>query len=1311
MGEDKPSLALAAAKRGIAALARREHNEARRWAHRALELDPECEKGWLLLAALTPPESRRPYLQHVLQIHPKSSRARLALAELDDGFRAGASSGAAPRPVSVASERVRRASVADSSRSQETPRPASLIGRDFSPLAWVKPVGSRVLWRVAAMLGTIMAIAYLTVFGLILYERGREGLPADPVRSAATALVRTATYLVDHPETYRWHRADLPALNLVAQTFGNSAGLLLVSLSIAIALGIPLGATLAMTRRRVGASALVLLSVLGVSTPSFLLAMLLWVINIQVHNWLGVPVLPSAGFGWDAHMLMPALVLSARPLAQLAQVTYVTLSDVLQKDYIRTARAKGLYPRILNTRHALRNTWIPILTTLGVSMRFSLASLPVVEYFFAWPGVGLVLLEALTLGMTPLVTDLILSLGLLFLLVNLLLDWLYPIADPRLRAEQQEERRDLRPGLRERLNELASDLASLWKDLHHWAFQTPAAGPTLPPLVIETAGTGDEPRSEGPLSRPRSRKWRAGILENPALVVGGVMVVAMLGLALFGERLTAASAYEVHGVMMVEGTIGAPPFRPSSVFPWGTDHLGRDVQALVLAGARQTLGLAVLGTLARVILGTFLGMVAGWTRGGWLDRVITSAIGVWAAFPLTLFAMILIFAVGIEQGMWVFVLALCVVGWGEVAQFVRGKVIETKGQMFIEAARSIGARSAHILKNHVAPNLIPSIVVIAILEMGGVLMLLADLGFLNVFLGGGFKIMIAEVGRMVPVIPHFSDVPEWSALLANIREWWRSYPWMAVYPGAAFFLAIMAFNLWGEGIRRLFEQGRFNMSRLINRASLIAVCGLVIVLPWLLRSSAPMGVYRSQAKQFDAASAMEDVRILASPEMEGRETGSFGAGLAAQYIAVRMQAIGLKPGGEDNTYIQSIPTTNFHLTGAPRLEVLNGDGSVAKELSYRVQFVENTANQDYRGLGQGAVVGLALPPGPYTSDQPSFSVQNEDVYDKIVLLNENQMPAAKIWGAAGVLLVSDDPDRLSKRYIFPKWSPRSSRPLPVLVITPEVADELLATASSSLSQLHEQAAALQPGEGRLTAPGATVRVEVPAEWSYEAGGEWYYNVIGYIPGTGSETSVVDGRGMDSHVIMVSAYSDGAGTAPDGTLYPGANDNGSGVAAMLELARALKSSPYQPKRTVVFVAWAGGERGQGLSVDTIMNAKLGFNSLTVDAVIELSGVAAGRGEAIALGRESSFRLVQLFQDAASQIGASTTTRGRGPNYGIPIEAGFGDTAALMISVSWDGSDQIAHTPDDSFELLDSRKLQETGETTLLALTVLSREPIY
>jgi hypothetical protein len=233
--------------------------------------------------------------------------------------------------------------------------------------------------------------------------------------------------------------------------------------------------------------------------------------------------------------------------------------------------------------------------------------------------------------------------------------------------------------------------------------------------------------------------------------------------------------------------------------------------------------------------------------------------------------------------------------------------------------------------------------------------------------------------------------------------------------------------------------------------------------------------------------------------------------------------------------------------------------------------------------------------------------------------------------------------------------------------------------------------------------------------SYTELPEWEFNnhstIIGFIAGTGAQEEVTPGVLLSNQVILVSAYYDGVGMGLDGTLYPGANDNASGVATMLEIARVLKGAPYPPKRTIVFVAWPDAERYESLSVSNAMNADPGLRQLAVEAVVELSGVGAGGGKGISLGQGSSYRLVQLFQKAARRLGVATTTRGRGPHFGMYTDPGYGGRSALTAYVSWDGSDRTAHTPEDTFEAIDPKKLEQVGRTTLLAVTVLSREKEY
>ncbi len=680
--------------------------------------------------------------------------------------------------------------------------------------------------------------------------------------------------------------------------------------------------------------------------------------------------------------------------------------------------------------------------------------------------------------------------------------------------------------------------------------------------------------------------WRRAVLADPVFLVALLLALSLLGLVGFGSRLTQASPYVANGVMVIEGEIGVPPYPPSSVFPWGTDQIGRDMQALVLYGARQTLTLALLVVAARLAVGVVGGMTAGWWKGGWFDRFVLGVLSVWAAFPITLFAMILILAIGIERGMPTFVLALCFVGWGEIAQYVRSEVIGLRGKPFLEGARAVGVPPEGVLLRHILPNLAPSILVLAALEMGAVLLLLAELGFLGIFLGGGYRVMIGEAGRMVPVIAHYSDVPEWSALLANIRQWWRSYPWLAWSPAVAFSLAILTFNLAGEALRRIFERSRVSPARWVNRGTLLGTVVVMVGASWIFNTTAPLGVYESQAELFSVDRAMAVVEELSHPRYQGRETGTVGAELAAEFIAAEMESLGLFPGGQRvpggpiETYFYRRPTPRLHLVGVPRLEIIDPSGS-RQAMTYRKDFSEYPLGNppgspfgrraDDSEVVRGRIVGLSAGPPPAGADLiPSpgswaagdvYGLGRMDLQDRILLIRESFVPYLPGGESAGILVVPDDPARLQERYLYPGIQSLRPGRRPIgamLMIDPALADRLLAASGSSLADLDRASRELRPGEVSLTGEGVEVAFEIPVEMGPDLE-EMYISVIGYIPGQGAE------MGLDDDVILVSAYYDGLGTAPDGTLYPGANDNLSSVAVLLELARILKEVPTLPTK--------------------------------------------------------------------------------------------------------------------------------------------------
>ena len=395
----------------------------------------------------------------------------------------------------------------------------------------------------------------------------------------------------------------------------------------------------------------------------------------------------------------------------------------------------------------------------------------------------------------------------------------------------------------------------------------------------------------------------------------------------------------------------------------------------------------------------------------------------------------------------VFIIAICVIGWGEITQYIRSQVMYYKPQLFIEAAYSVGAGSRHILANHILPNLLPSILVLAALECGSILMLLAELGFLNVFLGGGFKAAIAEGSRMQAIYYYFSDIPEWGALLANIRNWWRSYPWLAWYPGVFFFLAIFAFNIFGEGLRRFMDETRISLRLLFNRY--VALAGIaVLLLGWALyRSGSPLDVYTSQARQFSAQNAMQDIAELSSAPYQGRESGTEGYDLAAETIARRMEEVGLLPGGQQNTYIQENKAIQSHLNAVPLLDVYWDNSQAPESLVYRQDFVENAEILFRYSEGEGNIIGLAAGPGGGDSDTSPVRSPDSGLADKVIIVLEEDFERMTAPVTAGILVVTGDSEVMQRKDLYPSSGfiiGRFQSSGPVFFITPETADRLLA---------------------------------------------------------------------------------------------------------------------------------------------------------------------------------------------------------------------------------------------------------------------------
>lgn len=287
------------------------------------------------------------------------------------------------------------------------------------------------------------------------------------------------------------------------------------------------------------------------------------------------------------------------------------------------------------------------------------------------------------------------------------------------------------------------------------------------------------------------------LLRNLALLIGLAGVLALGAVALFGPQLAAVDPHVQRVVIFYPGgDFKAPPTAPDEFYPLGTDPLGRDQVARILWGARTTFTVVLLALLVRSTLAISLGVLAGWRRGA-ADNAVVWLTNAVSGVPQLLLAVLVAVALR-EHAVTGFVVALGAVGWAEAAQYIRGEVVRVRAAPYVEAAAALGTRTRGIIGRHVLRNLAPQLIGLLALEAGAALLLLAELGFIGVFISGG-AFYIDDNGR--PILPIRDRAPEWGQMLAGARQYAFNNQYVAFVPGVVVAAAVFAFNLLGEGVR------------------------------------------------------------------------------------------------------------------------------------------------------------------------------------------------------------------------------------------------------------------------------------------------------------------------------------------------------------------------------------------------------------------------------------------------------------------------------------------------------------------------------
>ena len=223
-------------------------------------------------------------------------------------------------------------------------------------------------------------------------------------------------------------KTQRPVLDEIVPRLWNTALLAVLSTLFAAALGLLAGIVAAARRNSTFDHMTMAVAMLGVSTPSFYLGIVLIVVFAVMLR-----LFPAGGSGGLIHLILPAVTLGASTLGIVARMTRASMIDVLDEDYIRTARAKGVRERVIVARHALRNALLPVIAVVALQFGFVLAGSVLVETVFSFPGIGWLIVESISMRDFPVVQGSILLVTFISVLVNLAADILYGYADPRIK--------------------------------------------------------------------------------------------------------------------------------------------------------------------------------------------------------------------------------------------------------------------------------------------------------------------------------------------------------------------------------------------------------------------------------------------------------------------------------------------------------------------------------------------------------------------------------------------------------------------------------------------------------------------------------------------------------------------------------------------------------------------------------------------------------------------------------------------------------------------------------------------------------------
>lgn len=779
---------------------------------------------------------------------------------------------------------------------------------------------------------------------------------------------------------------------------------------------------------------------------------------------------------------------------------------------------------------------------------------------------------------------------------------------------------------------------------------------------------------------------------NYPLMIGGLFLIVLLLISVFPNQLATADPYgkqrmEFQSSETGESTFVIPPIPPGKEYPWGTDHLGRDLKSLIIYGCKVTMIVAILSALGRLLIALPFAIAAAYKNklAGWFIKQFNV---IFSAFPLIIIIIMLsrvqLFVDFLEDDKLIMALLLTLFGWSKLAHILKEKVSEILTQDFIEGEIAIGKSKLEIAVQNVVPHMIPSLIVLFFLEIAMVLQLMAQIGIFGMFLSGGYVNSEGDLN-----VPFEFD---WASMLIFAYMFFGTDKmYLVILPAAAFAFSIIGFNLFGEGLRLEFEKRTSRVITFIRRIpSYISpfryayeikrfstykktvytktiAYGLVLLLLFFpqMPSMYP----------FDAAAALANTESLGSDAYGGRLAGSEGNKKLAEYISSELESYGLKP--FDGRFIHDFDIARSINIKNSTLKVLSSSTGT-KEFEFRRDFIINspvtfTGTFDVVRLDVQELYGL----NPEKYDE----LLKRDLSNKLVMLNLYSTINDRVRNTALQILVNDIKPRA---IIFTgAWEENED-------IQKNVIINKLFQKSVIITMSQEAGNELQRmGE-------AKVQVSVEADIYEKTQG---YNVLAYLPGTDTDSA--------GDYIIVGSRLDYVGD--DKTVrYPGALEAGA-VSAELEIAKKLAQSGIQPKKNILFAFWDGSFNEDRGSSNFVKKYSL-QNKIGKITYFDIGNLGFKNEGMLLLDTSRVFPKNKEAQQYISILKKHAGRQGIELSYGSINSPTMIDMAGKNIQslmVSNYEKKLVSVTSKDTIEMIDKKRYKRMGQMLLDAIVEIAR----